>query len=225
LITAQTERKDKLRTAITDRKHLLTKLQTEIVQLRSQLQLNPFSELEKLKQENQRLRIECDFMAREVDLYENGSVPLGETSEEFYQGINPGQSVDALFGITNNRRKIGNVPPPRPPPPKFLHSPDAMGSGVGGQSPDGEWRCSMCTFQNHRDLDFCEQCNMVRVKHGPSREQNIRIRVVRHQQPQQRRVVHSWVMLNYYQRNSPRTGTLLISFYSSRRILSIAGTR
>ncbi|CAL8117009.1 unnamed protein product [Orchesella dallaii] len=168
LLSAQTERKDKLRTAIQDRKHLLSKLQTEIAQLRSQLQLNPFSELEKLKQENQRLRIECDFMAREVDLYENGSVPLGETSEEFYQGINPGQSVDALFGITNNRRKIGNAPPPRPPPPKFLQSPDATTNNPAGRSPDGEWRCSMCTFQNHRDLDFCEQCQMVRVKHGPS---------------------------------------------------------
>lgn len=118
--------------------------------------------LEKLKQENQRLRIECDFMAREVDLYQNGSVPLGETDEEFYQGINPGQSVDCLFGITNNRRKI-HGPPPRPPPPKFLQSPtqnvgepgSAGGAGAGeygGNNNDGEWKCSMCTFQNHRDL-------------------------------------------------------------------------
>lgn len=102
-------------------------------------------------------------MAREVDLYQNGSVPLGETDENFYQGINPGQGLNALFGITNNRRKIRG-PPPRPPPPKFLQSPSSNpqspmqggAKGFGGDSSDqltdGEWMCSMCTFQNHRDL-------------------------------------------------------------------------
>lgn len=102
-------------------------------------------------------------------MYQNGSVPLGETDEEFYQRINPGQSADALFGITNNRRRQqgrspsgGGQPPPRPPPPKFPPSPnrtesgDFGGSKMGTDALDdgegGEWRCSMCTFQNHRDL-------------------------------------------------------------------------
>ena len=32
-----------------------------------------FFQMERLKEENQRLQIECDFMAREVDLYTNGN--------------------------------------------------------------------------------------------------------------------------------------------------------
>jgi hypothetical protein len=32
--------------------------------------------MERLKEENQRLQIECDFMAREVDLYTNGDSKL-----------------------------------------------------------------------------------------------------------------------------------------------------
>lgn len=39
----------------------------------SSLFLNLILQLERLKDENQRLRIECDLMTREVDLYDNGT--------------------------------------------------------------------------------------------------------------------------------------------------------
>lgn len=77
---------------------------------------------------------------------------MGETSEEFYRDINPGQDVNpsALFGSTNNRRRRDgkepggqySVPrkaaPPRPPPPNPKHLPSPL-----RESPNSEWYCSM----------------------------------------------------------------------------------
>jgi len=170
LISAQSERKHKLVATLITERGELEKLQHEIIQLRNKL--NPlFNDLEKLRDENQRLRIECQIMTREVDLYEDGYVPLGETSEEFYRDIYPGQDVNALFGSTNSSRQrwkggqysISRKPPPRPPPPnpKLIPSPQ-LESG-----PNSEWMCSVCTFLNHELLSNCEQCNMIRIPRSP----------------------------------------------------------
>lgn len=107
-------------------------------------------------------------------------VPLGETNEEFYKDINTGQDTQALFtsvseSINNRNRHQSStsahsstsmktdphnhrrnesgfrIPPPRPPPPKFL--PLAPKS----ETPFGEWYCTLCTFLNHSDLRQCEQ--------------------------------------------------------------------
>jgi len=159
LIAAQLERKDKLMRALNSERSVMAKLGAEISLLRTKLQ--PLPNLERLKNENQRLRIECGVMATEVDLYDNGAVPLGWTLEEFYQGINPGQDANALLFSSSGRRPTGTRigPPPRPPPPRFLSIPPQPAV----DSRTGEWYCTMCTFQNHPELSKCEQCDMVRV--------------------------------------------------------------
>ncbi|OXA50436.1 Leucine-rich repeat, immunoglobulin-like domain and transmembrane domain-containing protein 3 [Folsomia candida] len=165
LISAQDERKDKLHATLIAEKVELEELQKDILNLRSKL--NPlFNDLEKLKDENQRLRIECQLMTREVDLYDNGTVPLGETNLEFYRDIYSGQDINALFGSTQSRRRRQGVepggqyvsrkpPPPRPPPPNPKHLP----SPPREEGPNSEW---------HPDLVKCEQCDMQRVSRLPN---------------------------------------------------------
>ena len=86
--------------------------------------------MEQLRAQNKRLRLECEIMTEQVDMYNNGSsknttiliitdqlqncclllavwciylwikVPLGETSEEFYREIYAGQDANSLVRNT-----------------------------------------------------------------------------------------------------------------------------
>ncbi|CAG7704879.1 unnamed protein product [Allacma fusca] len=161
LIAAQLERKNKLEDVLSSEKIRLVKLRNQVLTLRSRLQLQRSPELERLRAENKKLMMECEYMTDQVDMYNNGSIPLGETSEEFYRDIYPGQDANALVRNSSERGRWSSgrgKPPPRPPPPRILALPRQK------ENQSGEWCCSMCTFRNHPDLSQCEQCQMVRVQ-------------------------------------------------------------
>lgn len=78
-------------------------------------------------------------------------VPLGETNEEFYQGIYTGQPLPM--------RPLN--PPPLPSqPPVWRSEPTA----IANDERDGpSWVCTMCTFDNHPLMNKCEECDMPRL--------------------------------------------------------------
>lgn len=82
-------------------------------------------------------------------------VPLGETNEEFYQGIYTGQSLPTR--------------PSNPQPPRLPSQPPAWRSEQPANDNDREerdepsWVCTMCTFDNHPLMNKCEECDMPRL--------------------------------------------------------------
>lgn len=81
------------------------------------------------------------------------AVPLGETSEEFYQSIYTGQPF-VPFAASNPLV----IPPPLP------SRPPAWAPVGDREERDGpSWVCRMCTFDNHPLMDKCEQCDMPRL--------------------------------------------------------------
>lgn len=86
------------------------------------------------------------------------SVPLGETNEEFYQGIYTGQSL-----LT----RPPNLQPPRLPsqPPAWRpEQPTTIANDNDRDERDEpSWVCTMCTFDNHPLMNKCEECDMPRL--------------------------------------------------------------
>lgn len=83
-------------------------------------------------------------------------MPLGETNEEFYQGIYTGQPLN-LPAFADS-----TIPPPLPSMPPawqpYRNQRDDDQDDKDGPS----WVCEMCTFDNHPLMDQCEQCDMPR---------------------------------------------------------------
>lgn len=83
------------------------------------------------------------------------SVPLGETNEEFYQGIYTGQPLP-MRPFTNSN------PPPLPiRPPVWQPEQSTMANDNDRDGPS--WVCTMCTFDNHPLMNKCEECDMPRL--------------------------------------------------------------
>lgn len=81
------------------------------------------------------------------------SVPLGETNEEFYQGIYTGQQYVPPTSSNN--------PPPLPSEPPAW---ERIYDRDEPQDCDGPaWVCHRCTFDNHPLMNKCEQCDMPKV--------------------------------------------------------------
>ncbi|XP_043281230.1 TGF-beta-activated kinase 1 and MAP3K7-binding protein 3-like isoform X2 [Venturia canescens] len=166
----------------------------------------------KLVSEIYQLRLECDRLADEVDKRSDPRVPLGETNEEFYQGIYTGQPYalnDNYVGGGVARRSP--EPPPLPSRPPVWQTPSPRinqhhnnvenrreePSNEDWDERDGpSWVCRMCTFDNHPLMDKCEQCDMPRLLVRDTGEtQDIHIRVTHHHNfNSPRRTVHSWVV-------------------------------
>lgn len=83
-------------------------------------------------------------------------VPLGETNEEFYQGIYTEQSLST--------RPLNPQPPPLPNRPPAWRTDQPTTSDNNQEERDGpSWVCSMCTFDNHPLMNKCEECDMPRL--------------------------------------------------------------
>ena len=80
------------------------------------------------------------------------SVPLGETNEEFYQGIYTGQPFVP---------RLQSLPPPLPLEPPAWQRPGPSVNREEREEPS--WACRMCTFNNHALMRRCEQCNLHRI--------------------------------------------------------------
>lgn len=195
LVEEQLIRKEKLAKELRNEKGRLEVMRKELQALARPQDPSVSQELKrKLKSEIYQLQIECDRLADEVDQWSDTRVPLGETNEEFYQGIYTGQPLPTRIPASSN-------PPPLPSrPPAWLpetHSTMITHHDNDREERDGpSWVCTMCTFDNHPLMNKCEECDMPRLLGNSSagETQDIHIRVTHHHNFSPRHTVHSWVV-------------------------------
>ncbi|KAK0166069.1 hypothetical protein PV328_004519 [Microctonus aethiopoides] len=164
LVAEQLIRKERLAKKLAAEKGRLEAMKKELQALLRPMdpRISPEDLERKLRSEIYQLQVECDILTKEVDKRSDPNVPLGETNEEFYQGIYTGQSL--------NLPGYRNPSPPPPPLPSTLpawetnqHSSRLANSSENDDDKDGpSWVCRMCTFDNHPLMDQCEQCGMPR---------------------------------------------------------------
>lgn len=189
LVAEQLARKERLAKELRAEKGRLEAMKKELQALKRPFDssMAPQELKRKLRSEIYQLQVECDRLADEVDQWSDPRVPLGETNEEFYQGIYTGQPFLPASGIQ---------PPPLPAQPP-VWQPESLRNDVDREERDGpSWVCRMCTFDNHPLMNKCEQCDMPRLMdHGSTGEtQDIHIRVTHHHNFSPSRTVHSWVV-------------------------------
>ncbi|XP_032671986.1 TGF-beta-activated kinase 1 and MAP3K7-binding protein 2 isoform X3 [Odontomachus brunneus] len=199
LVEEQLIRKEKLAKELRNEKGRLEVMRKELQALARPQDPSVSQELKrKLKSEIYQLQIECDRLADEVDQWSDTrgalAVPLGETNEEFYQGIYTGQPLPTRVPASSNPPPLPNRPPawlPEPHPTMIAHQDNDR------EERDGpSWVCTMCTFDNHPLMNKCEECDMPRLlDNGSTGEtQDIHIRVTHHHNFSPRHTIHSWVV-------------------------------
>ncbi|XP_023241789.1 TGF-beta-activated kinase 1 and MAP3K7-binding protein 2-like [Centruroides sculpturatus] len=103
-------------------------------------------EIQKLREENMQLRVDCKCLTLEVDMQQKGQMRLGVVDEGFYKNIFTGPPIPNL----NSEKKLNLTP--------------AASKGNRYEGDDDEdnqsnkWNCSICTYANHPALDLCEMC-------------------------------------------------------------------
>ncbi|XP_043498537.1 TGF-beta-activated kinase 1 and MAP3K7-binding protein 3 isoform X1 [Polistes fuscatus] len=162
LVAEQLARKERLAKELRAEKGRLEAMKKELQSLARppDSSISPQELKIKLRSEIYQLQIECDRLADEVDQWSDPRVPLGETNEEFYQGIYTGQPFLPFSHL---------APPPLPSqPPAWQPSTGAADINDREEDRDGpSWVCRMCTFDNHPLMNKCEQCDMPRLlDHG-----------------------------------------------------------
>ncbi|XP_011861680.1 PREDICTED: TGF-beta-activated kinase 1 and MAP3K7-binding protein 3 isoform X2 [Vollenhovia emeryi] len=193
LVAEQLARKERLARELRAEKGRLEAMKKEVQALARPVDpsVSPQELTRKLRSEIYMLQVECDRLAEEVDQWSDRRVPLGETNEEFYQGIYTGQSLPA---------RVLNLHPPRLPsqPPAWRpEQPTTVASDNREERDEPSWVCNMCTFDNHPLMNKCEECDMPRLlnRGGSAGEtQDIHIRVTHHHNFSPRHIVHSWVV-------------------------------
>ncbi|XP_025152624.1 TGF-beta-activated kinase 1 and MAP3K7-binding protein 2 isoform X2 [Harpegnathos saltator] len=163
LVEEQLIRKEKLAKELRNEKGRLEVMRKELQTLARPQDPSISQELKrKLKSEIYQLQIECDRLADEVDQWSDTRVPLGETNEEFYQGIYTGQPLPTRVPTSSN------PPPPLPSqPPAWMR--ESRSTTIAQHDNDREerdgpsWVCTMCTFDNHPLMNKCEECDMPRL--------------------------------------------------------------
>ncbi|XP_015172203.1 PREDICTED: TGF-beta-activated kinase 1 and MAP3K7-binding protein 3 isoform X3 [Polistes dominula] len=162
LVAEQLARKERLAKELRAEKGRLEAMKKELQSLARppDSSISPQELKIKLRSEIYQLQIECDRLADEVDQWSDPRVPLGETNEEFYQGIYTGQPFLPFSHL---------APPPLPSQPPAWQ-PSARAADVNDREEDRDgpsWVCRMCTFDNHPLMNKCEQCDMPRLlDHG-----------------------------------------------------------
>jgi len=106
------------------------------------------SEINKLREENRRLEIDCSCMYREVDLY---SKQGDSTREDFYSRYNRNSQQ---VSKQQNKNKIKSSTQQ----PHGYHGNSVMVTPLIDEFNDKKWRCKHCTFDNHYALENCEIC-------------------------------------------------------------------
>ncbi|XP_020281308.1 TGF-beta-activated kinase 1 and MAP3K7-binding protein 2 isoform X2 [Pseudomyrmex gracilis] len=190
LVAEQLARKERLARELKAEKGRLEAIKKEVQALSRPKNLySPEEQRKKLKSEIYMLQVECERLAVEVDQWSDRPVPLGETNEEFYQGIYTEQSLST--------RPLNPQPPPLPSRPPAWRTDQPTTSDNNQEERDGpSWVCTMCTFDNHPLMNKCEECDMPRLLNsgGTGETQDIHIRVTHHHNFSPRHTVHSWVV-------------------------------
>ncbi|XP_054718800.1 TGF-beta-activated kinase 1 and MAP3K7-binding protein 2-like isoform X2 [Uloborus diversus] len=117
-------------------------------------------ELKLLREENRKLRIECNCLLMEVDMSSNTP---SVTDEDFYSNIftGPNGTISSL-----SLRNVPNL---------NLSSKNAMPAHKKEDDDDDEknrWRCKKCTFANYPALENCEMCELPRNSGSVERNSN-----------------------------------------------------
>ncbi|KAK3578089.1 hypothetical protein CHS0354_006747 [Potamilus streckersoni] len=140
-------------------------------------------DIAQLKADNLQLQADIQLMTREIDMYNNGQIPLGVLDpleqQNFYRNMNTGQR-GSIYSKPSQFHHAPQPPPPPPPPavppravppplpPRNIQQvppppPPQPTVNSGDSEGDGErWNCSACTFLNHPALNKCECCEMPR---------------------------------------------------------------
>ncbi|XP_019888597.1 TGF-beta-activated kinase 1 and MAP3K7-binding protein 3 isoform X6 [Ooceraea biroi] len=157
LVAEQLARKERLAKELRAEKGRLEAMKKEIQALARPIDpsVSPQELKVKLRSEIYQLQVECDRLADEVDQWSDRRVPLGETNEEFYQGIYTGQPLPM--------RPLN--PPPLPSQPPAWRPQQMTTAADNDREERGEpsWVCTMCTFDNHPLMSKCEECDMPRL--------------------------------------------------------------
>ncbi|KAG7210096.1 hypothetical protein KM043_011664 [Ampulex compressa] len=190
LVAEQLARKERLARELRAEKGRLEAMKKELQSLARPIDssISPQELKKRLRSEIYQLQVECDRLADEVDQWSDPRVPLGETNEEFYQGIYTGQPFLP--------RSLNPHPPPLPSQPPAWQPQSIRNDVDREERDDPSWVCRMCTFDNHPLMNKCEQCDMPRIlDHDNAGEtQDIHIRVTHHHNFSPRRTVHNWVV-------------------------------
>jgi len=161
LVAEQLARKERLARELRAEKGRLETMKKEVQALARPVDpsVSPQELKRKLRSEIYMLQVECDRLADEVDQWSDRQVPLGETNEDFYQGIYTSQTLST--------RLPSNLQPPRLPsqPPAWRpEQPTTAASDNDREERDEpSWVCNMCTFDNHPLMNKCEECDMPRL--------------------------------------------------------------
>lgn len=186
LISFQNERMSKLKFDLESELRKLQKLRLQVSQMEKNMYENRRSrsvncspsidDVAKLRELNRRLQADIQVSTREIDMYNNGQIPLGVydpaalEQQNFFKNMNPGQR-GSIFAPPHQERPTSDSPPP-PLPPR-IHAippppPAQPPMGSGDSDGDGEqWSCSACTLLNHPALNKCECCEMPRINSSP----------------------------------------------------------
>ncbi|XP_044004755.1 mitogen-activated protein kinase kinase kinase 7-interacting protein 3 homolog isoform X2 [Aphidius gifuensis] len=201
LVFQQLIRKDKLAKELKAEKVRLETMKKELQSLSEAMKreqrlrdpldrsISPETFKRKIESDIYQLQEECKILTAKVDKTTDPRVPLGETNEEFYQGIYTGQTLNFTNFITSS------VAPP-PPAPSLPSVPPVWQIPTQNQDNDNNrdgpsWVCRMCTFNNHPLMDSCEQCDMLRFSdHDTGETQDIHIRVTHHHNFPQRSKIY-----------------------------------
>ncbi|XP_042902226.1 TGF-beta-activated kinase 1 and MAP3K7-binding protein 2 [Parasteatoda tepidariorum] len=103
-------------------------------------------DVEKLREENAQLRLECQCLCMEVDYYLKGKAPLGEIDETFYQDKSQLQRNTAT---SQDQTEVSSK------------SIDSL------EDDCKKWECPVCTFANHPAINSCEMCQSPRFYRNP----------------------------------------------------------
>ncbi|KAG8192976.1 hypothetical protein JTE90_028097 [Oedothorax gibbosus] len=137
----------KERTACSNLKSEVNRFEQEIV--RRQQNKSSFSYVEllkKIKEENRKLRIECNCLLMEYDIISKGQIPVGMTDEDFYSNIFTGPND----GLELNSSESS----------KETVSSRIRNLSVEEEDESNRWKCNKCTFANHPALEKCEMCEL-----------------------------------------------------------------
>ncbi|KAL6261871.1 hypothetical protein P5V15_006955 [Pogonomyrmex californicus] len=161
LVAEQLARKERLARELRVEKGRLEAMKKEVLALARPVNpsMSPQELKKKLRSEIYMLQVECDRLADEVDQWSDRRVPLGETNEEFYQGIYTGQSLPTRPMNPQPPRLPSQLPAWRPEQPTTTIASD----NDREERDEPSWVCTMCTFDNHPLMNKCEECDMPRL--------------------------------------------------------------
>lgn len=145
------EELNKEKTMCSNLKFEINKLEQEIAQRQEKKISFSYAELlQKLKEENRKLTLECNDLIMEYDISSKEQIPLGVTDEDFYSNIFTGPND----GLTchSKREKCKK---------RVAQSQNKLNSSYSDDDDEkNPWKCKNCTFANHPALQKCEMCEL-----------------------------------------------------------------